>query len=170
MSEKKRGLDEASGGFRWATAKRPIEEKRRMRNMDKNKRNLSRVFRNELLEAFVADVETIKEEVPWEGIQSVRASVTDDGRAIVDVSKRFSSFLDFLSRLHVVLQLRPSDWSPCVGFVSKARQSRRALVVCLYGGRDGCMGRMRLSAGVRHFWLSVTKDEEGDRYWTAQVY
>ena len=55
--------------------------------MDKNKRNLSRVFRNELLEAFVADVETIKEEVPWEGIQSVRASVTDDGRAIVEVSK-----------------------------------------------------------------------------------
>ena len=32
-----------------------------------------------------------------------------------------------------------------------------------------CMGRMRLSDGVRHFMLSVTKDEEGDRYWTASL-
>ena len=30
-----------------------------------------------------------------------------------------------------------------------------------------CSGRMRFSNGVRHFMLSLTKDEEGDRFWTA---
>ena len=55
--------------------------------MDKNKRNVPREFRNEFLEALVADVETIKVELPWEGIQSAFASVTSDGRAIVEVSK-----------------------------------------------------------------------------------
>lgn len=33
-----------------------------------------------------------------------------------------------------------------------------------------CVGRMRMSDGVRHFMLSVTKDEEGDSYWNAQLY
>ena len=33
-----------------------------------------------------------------------------------------------------------------------------------------CVGRMRTSDGVRHFMLSVTKDEEGDRFWTARLY
>ena len=55
--------------------------------MDKNKRNVPKEFRNEFLKALVADVETIKAELPWERIQSARASVTTDGRAIVKVSK-----------------------------------------------------------------------------------
>lgn len=31
-----------------------------------------------------------------------------------------------------------------------------------------CVGRVRLSGGVRHFMLSVTKDDEGDSYWDAR--
>ena len=33
-----------------------------------------------------------------------------------------------------------------------------------------CSGRMRFPSGVRHFMFSITKDEEGDRYWTAWLY
>ncbi len=32
-----------------------------------------------------------------------------------------------------------------------------------------CVGRARLSGGVRHFMLSVTKDDEGDSYWEARL-
>ena len=32
-----------------------------------------------------------------------------------------------------------------------------------------CVGRLRLSGGVRHFMLSVTKDDEGDSYWEARA-
>ena len=33
-----------------------------------------------------------------------------------------------------------------------------------------CVGRIRMSDGIRHFLLSVTKDDEGDSYWSAQLY
>lgn len=33
-----------------------------------------------------------------------------------------------------------------------------------------CVGRMRMSEGIRHFMFSVTKDEEGDSFWSASLY
>ena len=33
-----------------------------------------------------------------------------------------------------------------------------------------CVGRVIMPDGLRHFMLSVTKDEEGDRYWEAVGY
>ena len=48
-------------------------------------------------------------------------------------------------------------------FLVKDIEDRSSEVVLL------CVGRMRLLDGVHHFMFSVTKDEEGDRYWTASL-
>ena len=70
---------------------------------------------------------------------------------LLDVPRELRSFQDLETRLRLEM----------MKLLVKDIEDRSSEVVLF------CVGRMRSSDGVRHFMLSITKDEEGDRYWRA---